>query len=558
MGIEKINFTADLINNIKTEQQKQETPKAESKPEVEKQEENHTTRNWTIGLSTATALVALGVLGYKGHLGETMQKLMGGAKKSTQNLADNLPSAGTSNAERKAGSAATGAGEKATANTVKKFEEMSVSELNELKKSTDKNTIEYETILKNIFDKSNGKEKISAGEEYIKYLDDISAGNVKLDAKKGFREHTLMDTNSGVIQWEKCDTYAVMSHTYKAEKEYDKALEMMTKANEIFPHNESVIGEIAKLHALRGTPDEGIKIASETLEKMKNQMFTSEQEYLFNGISDCVKAKGYEDLSRAIELLKKGSYHFNELTPEEIKFFTERNIDYKSICGNGGREQTGKMAKWVLEHLDAKKINSVEKATIEAKKRAAAEAEKFVAETKQKLIPEAEDMVKQLTIEWKDEVARLTRIFEKAEKEGFAALKGEKEILADGTYKITLKAKNNDFTYEYLSKDGKKLDEIKVYKDGELHHSTDFTRNDEGVIDILKQEGNSLEGLAFITDRKNPILAEWCNHKLYDENYIGKITNIHIRGSQDGVTKYDVSFSDKEFLGHSFNIEIKA
>ena len=254
-----------------------------------------------------------------------------GEKTKVENKKDNLPSTNDNS-------------------FISKFKDMSPEQISDYLKSADKNKGEYHEALEQLFAKS---QSIEDGEKLIKYYDDIINGKIKFENPKPLtREAILMDSHDdwSSIKFRKADVYADMSHIYKKANNYDKALEMMTNTYTLteFP---SAAAEIAKLQALKGTPNEGLKLAVSELEKVKNNMFNDEQVFLFNGIKECLEKAGNTELAHSIELLKKGSYTFDKLTPEEIKFLTDKGIDYKTICGEGGREQTGAMAKWVYEKV---------------------------------------------------------------------------------------------------------------------------------------------------------------------------------------------------------------
>ncbi len=103
MAVQRVNFTSDnlLLNNMKTISQQPVQMVPASKVESEANSElsavedvsakNHKVRNWTIGLSAAAVLTALGVLsGRKGYLGEGVQKFLGGMKNKAGELTDDI------------------------------------------------------------------------------------------------------------------------------------------------------------------------------------------------------------------------------------------------------------------------------------------------------------------------------------------------------------------------------------------------------------------------------------------------------------------------------------
>jgi len=303
-----------------------------SQPEQEQSPKRNKTALWLMigGLATTALLFAL----TRGKKGVTST-----ATKTAENTAQAVEHAATKTGSR-----------------ADKYAGKSVEELQSLLKTLDKNDIEHYHVLNEAFEKAyetKGPEAIDLGNQLIKYYDDIMAG--KISYKSGgplSTESFLTDAsnNWGFVRCKRSDICANLSHIYKHNKQYDKALDMMAKAS--FGRDPYAKAEMAKIHALRGTYDEGLDIAKRSLEKCSNEIFGDDQVALMDSIAECLKRKGgREDLVKSIELLKKGSYHFDQLTAEDIKFFTDKNIDYKRITGERGREQTGAMAKWVLEQL---------------------------------------------------------------------------------------------------------------------------------------------------------------------------------------------------------------
>jgi len=132
MTVQRINFTSSLldksrfnkqvnepIKNEKTEEKstqeientQQENTVEENNTDVDKSEtvvsseqENHTARNWTIGLSAAAVLTGLGVLaGRHGYMGDGIQKMLKGAKKEAGELIDDVSEAVSGGVNRTSG-----------------------------------------------------------------------------------------------------------------------------------------------------------------------------------------------------------------------------------------------------------------------------------------------------------------------------------------------------------------------------------------------------------------------------------------------------------------------
>lgn len=87
MGISKISFNGEtsllnkMYNKASTSVQQQQEVQQTNKS-------NHAKRNWVIGLSSAATLISLGVLGRRGYLGERIQRITGGVKKHTSDIAE--------------------------------------------------------------------------------------------------------------------------------------------------------------------------------------------------------------------------------------------------------------------------------------------------------------------------------------------------------------------------------------------------------------------------------------------------------------------------------------
>lgn len=240
---------------------------------------------------------------------------------------------------------------KEVSQATKKEQKKAVSEVEELiqKKSQATTFDEKFSLTKSIFEKSNNKDCIKAGQDYLQYLDDIQNGTSVLQDKNLQK----FFANADDIAFKKSEIYGKMSDAYKKENNLPKAIETMQKSLEYDTGNESIIRDLAKLYAENKNPDEGLKIAKNALQEIQDNAFNDNQVCLFDAIAECAKAKSDEKLFKSINILKKGSYNFNKLTPEDIKFLTDNNIDYKTICGaNGGREQSGAMAKWVLAQIE--------------------------------------------------------------------------------------------------------------------------------------------------------------------------------------------------------------
>jgi hypothetical protein len=145
-----------------------------------------------------------------------------------------------------------------------------------------------------------------------------------------------------------------MSNIQKNQENYNEAINLLDEALKITGDtNPNIIGDIAKLHAKKDTPWEGINRAKTELEDLKIQIFGDDQAELIKGISDCLEVAKNKDLAKACKLLIQGSYH-NNLTQADLEFLTKtmKITDVGKLTGNGSREQTGAVAKWVLKELE--------------------------------------------------------------------------------------------------------------------------------------------------------------------------------------------------------------
>ncbi len=132
MSIQKINFTSSLLdsakiqNNEKSGEEKNKENQTNNVQEAVTHEEavqvipqdvstipdtsvykktDNTVRNWSVGLGAAAVLIGLGVAGRKGKLGDGFQKLLGGVKKDSKNLADDAAETVTGGSKLKPGAA---------------------------------------------------------------------------------------------------------------------------------------------------------------------------------------------------------------------------------------------------------------------------------------------------------------------------------------------------------------------------------------------------------------------------------------------------------------------
>lgn len=153
----------DAVNQIDTAQIHTQPKLQHSSPNPPAQmaEDNNNNPKVLIGVGAALALVTLGVLGYKGHLGEGVQKALGGAKKATKEE-------GPKKTE-----------EKAKEEVKKTFKELYNDAIKEKKESIKNeitgrtHTFEYDQNGKLI------KETVSKGDDYAIYE------NVKIQKQNG-------------------------------------------------------------------------------------------------------------------------------------------------------------------------------------------------------------------------------------------------------------------------------------------------------------------------------------------------------------------------------------
>lgn len=197
----------------------------------------------------------------------------------------------------------------------------------------------------------------------------------------------------------------------------------------------------------------------------------------------------------------------------------------------------------------------------EAQQKAEKEAvEEKVVRMKKDLSFYAKGIIESVHEAWQPEAGRLVRLFEKADKEGFETLKGTKAVLSDGTQVIShSNGKSSPYTYTYLSKDGKTLDEIIAFKDGKKLYSAQLDNpNHTGYYETVAitkyRESKNYEPLVFnfTRDSKNPKFVEW--HR-YSEPHEGVITHIKRANDVDGMANYEVTFFRSDGLGDRFWIK---
>ena len=84
MSIDKITFSGvETSTQVKQEIKKEETEKTIDTVD----EEKSNAAKYMIGATALAAVIGLGIAGRRGHLGEGIQKLLGGAKKSADDIA---------------------------------------------------------------------------------------------------------------------------------------------------------------------------------------------------------------------------------------------------------------------------------------------------------------------------------------------------------------------------------------------------------------------------------------------------------------------------------------
>lgn len=100
-------------------------------------EEKSNASKYMIGAAALAGVVALGIAGYKGHLGEGVQKFLGGAEKAAKDA---------SKAAEKEGSKATESAAGAASSTAAKVEKLTEEELNNILNTSVKEASEEEVI----------------------------------------------------------------------------------------------------------------------------------------------------------------------------------------------------------------------------------------------------------------------------------------------------------------------------------------------------------------------------------------------------------------------------
>lgn len=106
---------------------------------------------------------------------------------------------------------------------------------------------------------------------------------------------------------------------------------------------------IANLYLKCGQLNEAKEIVLTGLKPHTKDVANDEQARLVKTLSNIFKAQSKNEDAEILDILLKGEYQFDKLTKDEITKLVSRNIDYKKLTGENGREQTGAFARWVLE-----------------------------------------------------------------------------------------------------------------------------------------------------------------------------------------------------------------
>lgn len=195
----------------------------------------------------------------------------------------------------------------------------------------------------------------------------------------------------------------------------------------------------------------------------------------------------------------------------------ERNLAPKEKPGSWTKED-------IQNYYKELEVEEAEKAAKEAAEKAQKELQ---AKYTQEMDPIAIEKAMELKKLWNKKLDTYSAIYNK----GFENVSRGKTVtrLEDGTYKVVSSGKHG--STEYLSKDGKVLDEIRVLnKDGNLNHTVEFGRDQGKSADIyVYNKGEISERIDFITEsRKNgDRICNWHPRRACDKE---GLTSLYIDG----------------------------
>ena len=375
---------------------KDETIEQQPTPETTPQEKSdHKVRNWSIGLGAAATLISLGVLGRKGHLGEGIQKLLGGAAKKSGNV----------------GEAGAKAGEEAAAGAGK---------------------------------------GVKAGEETA-----TAAG-----AKAGEGTATGVGKEAETATAKEAETATVKEAENAATKEVETA----------------TVKEVETATAKEA--ENAATIEAETATVKEAETATAKE-------AEAATVKEAE-AATAKEAENAATIEAETATVKEAEAATVKETE------NAATKEAEKAAE----------------------KEAKAAAQKaYDAEMKEKFTPLAKELIKSKEKELGKEAIESVRAYNIAETRGFLHLSqdGAVTTLKDGTQVITYKPLGENTVYEYLSKDGVKLNSINVIKNGSPEYSIKFYRINQHLAPVDIHSLKTGEHMAFATENGQARLAEWAS-----------------------------------------------
>ncbi len=246
--------------------------------------------------------------------------------------------------------------------------------------------------------------------------------------------------------------------------------------------------------------------------------------------------KNGKNAETAVEKQEEGLVNIGE----EVNPGPDGNDLYKQIIEAQPLTESEIVTKNAEEEarLAAEKVKNeaAEKARIEAEQEAKRlekeKAAKLANEAKdkairekleqEKILPEAREIIQDGQNIWNKEVGRCTRLYEKAERDGFKSLKGEyslqkvegEYLLPDGgVHTITYQKPGSDVKYVYTTTDLKRLEEVTCYRQGEKVYEAGFSQaqpsNMLDAVELLDVGRNETILFADVLEKDGGNILNW-------------------------------------------------
>lgn len=202
-------------------------------------------------------------------------------------------------------------------------------------------------------------------------------------------------------------------------------------------------------------------------------------------------------------------------------------------------------------YYHAEEINSAKRAAAEAAKKA---EEEFMAKYEPIAAAKMEKEGKKLFEEARKNYKDITNKYHHLQEKGFQSIKGNIEILEDGSKKITRKLDDGKSTIEFISKDGKNIDSIvKKRNDVKIHEMEFRDQYNTGELAIYDDSGKNITALVTSTDRNG--ISEYADHLSERGKFISSTRRVYWDGCDNFQFSKDGLFCENKQLHTTSSVE---